>query len=130
MSKNRVVILLALLILAGGILFLIYEKKSYMQRVAQIKQERAEIEKIATLKSLWGAKGMQKKLHILFKRVPTANQERLKIERNKADIKIHSLNEKQINYLLTKLAMLPVSFKKLNITRSGSSFTLEALCVW
>jgi ABC-type anion transport system duplicated permease subunit len=130
MSKNRVVTLLALLVLAAAILFLFYEKRHYSQRVAEIKQERAQIEKIATLKTLWGAKGMQKKLNLLFKRVPNANRERLKIDRNKADIKIHSLNEKQINYLLTKLAMLPVSFKKLNITRSGNSFTLEALCVW
>ncbi len=130
MSKSRVLILLSLLFLVGGILFFNYEKRAYNKRVQEISQESAEIEKITALKSLWSAKGMQKKLRTLFNRVPKTKIERLKIKRNSADIKISGLNEKEINYLLTKLAMMPLSFKKLSIVKSGNYFILETLCVW
>ena len=130
MSRARVITLLAILFVAAGIFFALFEKQEYTKRLETIKQERAEIKKIAALKTLWGAKGMQKRLHTLFNRVPKEKIERLEIKRNKVDIKIKSLNEKEINYLITKLAMLPVSFKKLMITKNGNSFTLETQCVW
>ncbi len=130
MSRARVITLLAILFVIAGIFFALYQKQTYTKRLAQIKQERAEIKKIVALKMLWGAKGIQKKLHTLFSRVPKEKIERLKIKRNKVDIKINSLNEKEINYLITKLAMLPVSFKKLMITKNGNSFILETQCVW
>ena len=130
MSKGRIVTLLAILFVVAGIFFTIYEKREYAKRLEAVKQESAEVKKIVSLKTLWGAKGMQKKLHTLFQRVPKEKIERLKIERNKVDIKINSLNEREINYLLTKLAMLPLSFKKLIVVKSGNSFILETLCVW
>ncbi len=130
MSRARAVTLLAILFVIAGIFFAIYQKQTYTKRLAQIEQERVEIKKIAALKTLWGAKGMQKRLHKLFSRVPKEKIERLEIKRNKVDIKINFLNEKEINYLITKLAMLPVSFKKLMITKTGNLFTLETQCVW
>ena len=130
MSRVRAVTLLAILFVIAGIFFALYQKQEYGKRLEEIKQERAEIKKIVALKTLWGAKGIQKRLHTLFSRVPKEKIERLEIKRNKVDIKINFLNEKEINYLITKLAMLPVSFKKLIITKTGNLFTLETQCVW
>ena len=130
MSRSRIITLFTILFVVAGVLFAVYEKREYTKRLEEIKQESAEVKKIAALKTLWSAKGMQKRLRTLFSRVPKEKIERLKIERNKADIKINSLNEKEINYLLTKLAMLPLSFKKLNVVKSGNQFVLETLCVW
>jgi len=130
MSRDRLIMLLALLFLVASILFFFYQKKGYTKRFEEIKQEKIQVEKTAALKRLWSTKGMQKKLHNLFKRVPKAKVERLKIERTKVNIKLNSLSDKEINYLLTKLAILPVEFKKLNIVKSGNSFILEALCAW
>jgi len=130
MSRSRIVTLLAILFVVAGIFFALYEKREYTKRLEEIKQESAEVEKIVALKTLWSAKGMQKRLKTLFSRVPKEKIERLKLERNKADIKINSLDEKEINYLLTKLAMLPLSFKKLTVAKSGNQFILETLCVW
>jgi len=130
MSRSRLIIIVAILFLAAGVFFAYYQRWEYAKRLEVIKQESATLNKIAALKSLWAAKGMQKRLHTLFNRVPKEKIERLKITRNKADIKIVFLDEKEINYLITKLAMLPLSFKKLTITRSGNQFTLETLCVW
>lgn len=130
MSRARIVTLLAILFVVGGIFFSLYEKQQYTKRLEEIRQESAEIKKITALKKLWSIKGMQKQLRTLFNRVPKEKVEHLKIERNKAEIKINSLNEREINYLLTKLAMLPVSFKKLIVVKSGNQFILETLCVW
>ena len=130
MSRSRIVTLLAILFVVAGIFFAVYEKREYTKRLEEIKQESAEVKKIVALKTLWSAKGMQKRLKTLFSRVPKEKIERLKLERNKADIKINSLDEKEINYLLTKLAMLPLSFKKLTVAKSGNQFILETLCVW
>jgi len=130
MSRSRIVTLLAILFVVAGIFFAVYEKREYTKRLEEIKQESAEVKKIVALKTLWSAKGMQKRLKTLFSRVPKEKIERLKLERNKADIKINSLDEKEINYLLTKLAMLPLSFKKLTVVKGGNHFILETLCVW
>jgi len=130
MSRGKIITLLAILFMVGGVFFSIYEKREYTKHLEMVKQESADVKKIAALKTLWSAKGMQKRLHTLFNRVPKEKIERLKIERNKADIKINSLSDREMNYLLSKLAMLPLSFKKLTIVKSGNSFILETLCVW
>ena len=130
MSKGRLITLFAILFLVAGIIFAYYQKQNYTKQLEVLKQERVELQKIAALKTLWGAKGMQGKLKKLFNSVPKAKIERLDIKRNKVDAKIFSLSDREINRLLTKLAMLPLSFKKLKVVKSGNQFVLETQCVW
>lgn len=130
MSKNKLVSLLVSLFVIAGIAFSVYQKRAYQKGVQEIEKKKTEIQKVVTLQHLWKVKGAQKRLHKIFDSIPKSKVERLKIERTKADIKINLLSEKEINHLLSKLAMLPVSIKKLNIAKDGNLFILETLCEW
>jgi ribosomal protein L17 len=130
MSKNTIVIALFSLFLAASILFSLSQKKSYEKSLKNLKEESIQVEHIAALQSLWKAKGMKSKIEKIIKLAPSSKIERFNIKRGSADIKLNSLTDKEFNKILTKLAMLPLQFKKLQIVRSGNQFILECLCVW
>lgn len=130
MSKNSIATLLALIFLAGAVGFSYYQKQEFKKRLLEIKQESTQIEQTVALRSLWSAKGMQKKIKAIVNKIPKAKQERFKITRGKADIKLNSLSQRELNTLLSKLAMLPLRFKSLSVVKSGNAFILEIKCVW
>jgi len=130
MSKNSIFIVVATLFLIGSLTFDFNQKSKFGNSLKQIKNERAEIEHIASLQQLWSAKGIKSKLDKVLKLVSSNKKERFLVKRSKADIKLNALTDKELNKVLTKLAMLPVQFKKLLVTRSGEEFILECLCVW
>jgi hypothetical protein len=130
MSKNAIVLAISALFLAASILFSITQKSNYKKALNSIKQESAQVEKIAALQQLWKAKGMKSKVEKVLNLAPASKKERLAIKRGKADIKLNSLTDRELNKILTKLSMLPLQFKKLQIVRSGEEFVLECLCVW
>jgi len=130
MSKNAIILALSALFLAASILFSITQKKSYEQSLTNLKEEHSQVEHIAALQQLWKAKGMKGKIEKIINRASKSKIERLNIKRGKADIKLNSLTDIEFNKILTKLSMLPLQFKKLQIVRNGDQFILECLCVW
>ena len=130
MSKNYIYIIVASLFLIASILFSFMQKKEYKNSLNSIKQERLEIQKIASLKELWSAKGMKSKLEKILNIIPKSKRETLLIKRSRAEFKLNSLTDAEINRVLSKLAKLPLQFKNLLITRSGDQFIMESKCVW
>ena len=130
MSKNAIIIALSALFLVASILFSVTQKKSYVNSLTNIKEESAQVEHIAALQQLWKAKGMKSKIEKIINTASKSKIERFNVKRGKADIKLNSLTDREFNKILTKLAMLPLQFKKLQIVRSGEQFILECLCVW
>jgi len=129
-SKNRILLIVSTIFLVVSIFFALSQKRSFNTSLANLKEEYIQIQHTAKLKELWSAKGIKSKLTKISTLVDNSKKERFLLKRNKADIAFKSLNEKELNKLLSKLAMLPLQFKKLMVERGGDNFKLECLCVW
>jgi len=130
MSKNGIIILLATLFLIGSAFYSYTEKKSYIKAVKIADKEKSEIQNVASLQKLWGAKGMISKINRVLQSVPNAKKSVVKVSRSKAILNFVNLSDKELNKLLSNIAKLPVQFKTLNIARSGETYKMECLCVW
>ena len=129
-SKNVIALGFGALFLAGSIAYSISMKNSYIKSVQEVKAKVSEIESVAALQKLWSAKGEIKKINSILKALPDAKKVGIDIKRSKASLNFVNLTDKELNRILTKLAMQPVRFQKLKISRSGEKYSMECLCVW
>jgi hypothetical protein len=130
MSKSKILIALSILFLIGSVAFDFSQKKSFANSLQNIKDERTQIAYVADLKALWGAKGMKSKLTRVINSIPSSKKKNFLVKRNKAEIKLVSLSDRELNRVLSKLANLPLEFRKLSVVKSGDNFDLECTCVW
>jgi len=130
MSKNGLIITLSALFLIASAIYSYTQKKSYTKAVQEATIQANEIEQVAQLQKLWGAKGVISKLHRVLKSVSDNKKIGIKIDRSKAKLGFGNLTDKELNKILSSLAKLPIQFKSLNITRSGEKYSMECLCVW
>ena len=130
MNKNLIALAAATLFLIISILFSYSQKSSLEVESAKIAKDIKEVKYTQELKNLWKGKGTKRKVESVINSIVASKIERSNIKRGKADIKLNAMSDKEINRVLTKLAMLPISFKRLQIVRSGDEFILECLCVW
>ena len=129
-SKNVIALGFGTLFLTGSIAYSISMKNSYVKSVQEVKAKVSEIESVAALQKLWSAKGEIKKINSILKALPDAKKVGIDIKRSKASLNFVNLTDKELNRILTKLAMQPVRFQKLKISRSGEKYSMECLCVW
>jgi len=130
MNKNALIITLSALFLIASAIYSYSQKKSYTKAVQEANIQANEIEQVAQLQKLWGAKGVISKLHRVLKNVSDNKKIGVKIDRTKAKLGFGNLTDKELNKILSSLAKLPIQFKSLNITRSGEKYSMECLCVW
>ncbi len=129
MNKNIIIIAISAIFLVASVAFSYMQKKSFNASLDRVKQESLEIKEVASLQQLWKAKGIKSKIQRVLNQIP-ASKKSLNFKRGKVDMKLKSLSDRELNKVLTKLSMLPIQFKKLQILRNGEVFTLECLCVW
>lgn len=129
MNKNIVLLAISSIFLIASIAFSYMQKKSFNASLERVKQESIEVKEVASLQQLWKAKGIKSKINKILNPLPSSKKSVI-FERSKVNIKLKNLSDRELNKVLTKLSMLPVQFKKLQILRSGELFTLECLCVW
>ena len=129
-SKNAIAIGLSALFLIASIAYSLTMKNSYTRSVQEAKVQGLEIESVASLQKLWGAKGEIKKINTILQSVSNDKKVGIDVKRSKASFNFVNLTDRELNKILTKLAMQPVQFKKLKINRSGENYSLECLCVW
>ena len=130
MNRNLIALAAATLFLVVSIFFSYSQKSSLEVESAKIAKDIKEVKYIQDLQNLWKGKGTKRKVESVINSIVASKIERSNIKRGKADIKLNAMSDKEINRVLTKLAMLPISFKRLQIVRSGDEFILECLCVW
>ncbi len=130
MNKNLIALAAATLFLIISILFSYSQKSNLEVESVKIAKDIKEVKYTQELKNLWKGKGTKRKVESVINSIVASKIERSNIKRGKADIKLNAMSDKEINRVLTKLAMLPISFKRLQIVRSGDEFILECLCVW
>jgi len=130
MSKNSLIIALSTLLLITGIFYSISQKRAYKKAVQEATTSANEIENVAQLQNLWGAKGVISKINRVLKSVSDNKKIGIKVDRSKAKLGFANLTDRELNKILSSLAKLPIQFKNLNITRSGEKYSMECLCVW
>ena len=129
-SKNVIALIVGLLFLIGSIFYSVSMKSSYKTSLQESKAKVDEIKKVASLQRLWKAKGEIKKINTILQSVPNSKKAGVTVKRSKAILNFKNLTDKELNKILTKLAMQPIQFKKLKISRSGENYSMECLCVW
>ena len=130
MSKNLLIVVAALLILIASIAFDISQKRAYYQNQAKVQKDIDEIKSVAAMQKLWKAKGIKSKINRILNSIPANKRKNVKISRSKAQLNLSNLSDRELNKVLSKLAMLPIEFKSLNIKRDNQNYSLECLCVW
>ncbi len=129
-SKNMIALAVGFMVLIGSIFYSITMKKSYQKSLQEAKTQIVEIKSVASLQKLWKAKGEIKKINKILQFVPSNKKAEITVKRSKAILNFKNLTDKELNKILTKLAMQPIQFRKLNISRSGEKYSMECLCVW
>ena len=129
-SKNLLAIVLSGIFLVGSVVYSAAMKKNYTISTQEAKVQGSEIESVASLQKLWSAKGEIKKIKAILKSIPDVKKVGIDVKRSKASLRFTELTDRELNKILTKLAMQPVQFKKLKITRNGEKYSMECLCVW
>ena len=129
-SKNAIAVGLSALFLVGSVFYAKSMKKSYTTSTKEAKVQGAEIESVASLQKLWSAKGEIKKINNILKTIPNEKKSHVSVKRSKALLNFVNLTDRELNKILTKLAMQPLQFEKLKISRSGENYSMECLCVW
>lgn len=130
MSKNLLIVVAALLILIASIAFDISQRRAYYQNQAKVQKEIDEIKSVAAMQKLWKAKGIKSKINRILNSIPANKRKNVKISRSKAQLNLSNLSDRELNKVLSKLAMLPIEFKSLNIKRDNQNYSMECLCVW
>jgi len=130
MSKNGLIITLSALFLIASAIYSYTQKKSYTKAVQEATIQANEIEQVAQLQKLWGAKGIVSKLNRVLQNIPSNKKVGSRVGRKKANLRLANLTDRELNRVLSSLAKLPVQFKTLNIARHGENYLLECLCVW
>ena len=130
MNKNILIVALSALFLLGSIVYDFTQKRAFNKTVQEVKEQKAEITSVGAMQDLWGAKGVISKLKRALNAIPPQKRAIAQIKRSKAKIVLQNLTDKELNRVLSKLAMLPVQFKNLNIQRTGENYSMECLCVW
>lgn len=129
-SKNVIALAVGVLFLAGSIAYSVIMQKEYIQSVKEAKAQASEVKSVAALQKLWSAKGEIKKVNSIIKSLPATKRAGVDIKRSKASLNFVNLTDKELNRVLTKLAMQPIQFKRLKISRTGDKYSMECLCVW
>jgi len=130
MNKNALIITLSALFLIASAIYSYTQKKSYTKAVQEATIQANEIEQVAQLQKLWGAKGIVSKLNRVLQNIPSNKKVGSRVGRKKANLRLANLTDRELNRVLSSLAKLPVQFKNLNIAKHGENYLLECLCVW
>ena len=130
MNKILLIVSAALLILIASIAFDISQKRAYYQNQAKVQKDIDEIKSVAAMQRLWKAKGIKSKINRILNLIPANKRKNVKLSRSKAQLNLSNLSDRELNKVLSKLAMLPIEFKSLNIKRENQNYSLECLCVW
>ena len=130
--QNEAMILLALLLLVGAILFKTYRHKALETQSVGAAELISQMEDIATMKKLWVKnKKIPKKLASIKSSLGDTKIKTFNIEKKKAHILLENLNGSQLNAIVGKqLASIPIQIVEMSIERSGENYRLELRCKW
>ena len=130
--QNELMIVLALLLLLGAVIFKISSSSTLESKSAEATQSISRMEDINTMKKLWEKnKAVSKKLMALKKQLGASKSTTFELKKKKAHIILENLNGTELNKVVSKqIASIPVQIQEIVIDRSGENYRLELRCKW
>ena len=130
--QNEGMILLALLLLVGAMLYKSYQHTKLQTSSVEATAMISKIEDIATMKKLWQKNStVATKLNAIKTYLPAIKIKTLQVEKKKAHILLEGLNGNELNSVAGKyLASIPVQIVEMSIGRDGEYYRLELQCKW
>jgi len=130
--QNELMILIALLLLAGAVLFKTYQHTALEKQDAEAAKMVSQIEDIATMQKLWlKNKTIPQKLIALKHTLGKAKIKTFELKKKKAHILLENLHGSELNKIVGKqLASIPIQIEEMTIERSGETYRLELRCKW
>jgi len=127
--RNELIVAAAIVFALGGYLY----KKSILthieQTVQQEREEVAQIEEAASLKTLWGDKKIAKRIEVLHTIVP---EDKIKWSKKgkKLTATYSNLKPSELNKVMAKLLNLPLQLTYFKLHKEGQTYQLEVKCKW
>ena len=88
-----------------------------------------ELKEVIALKKVWADKKTSKKV-MKLKALVSPSKVKWEKKSNKITAKFSNLSSNELNKITTSLLNLAISIQKLNIKKSGSSYSMEFKCKW
>jgi len=88
-----------------------------------------ELKEVIALKKVWADKKTSKKV-MKLKALVSPSKVKWEKKSNKVTAKFSNLSSNELNKITTTLLNLAVSIQKLDIKKSGSSYSMELKCKW
>ena len=127
--QNELIVLLALMLMAGALLYKNGEISSQAQEEVALKHSIAELREIIALKKVWAGKKISKRVDKLKALIP-----RSKVKWSKKGKRVTAiydgLSAKELNKLISKILNLPIEIRELDIEKRDASYHVEFKCKW
>lgn len=127
--QNEIIALVALCVM----LFAFIYKQSHIP--AQESTEASgvstlyELKEVIALKKVWADKKTSKKV-MKLKTLVSPSKVKWEKKSNKVTAKFSNLSSNELNKIITSLLNLAISIQKLDIKKSGASYSMEFKCKW
>jgi len=128
--RNEWILLAALALLIGGLVYRYTMQNRLEQTVTQAAQTRQQVEEIQILKKVWSTQGLKEKVAQLRSVVSAAKVHSFEQKKQELTAEWSGLNGQQLNAVTTRIASLPLRIETMTIERSGDNYTVRCRCTW
>jgi len=128
--RNEWILLAALALLIGGLVYRYTMQSRLEQTVTQAAQTRQQVEEIQTLKKVWSTQGLKEKVAKLRSVVPASSVRSFQQKKQELNAEWGGLSGQQLNAVTTRVASLPLRIETMTIERSGDKYTVRCRCTW
>ena len=127
--KNELLVALSLLVLVLALSYKVAKVSQNEGTASTMGTSLYELEKIIALKKVWGNKKISKKVDKLKTLVPASKVQWQK-KSKKLTAVFSSLDERELNKVVSTLLNLAVVIQKIELKRTETSYNLEFTCKW
>ena len=127
--QNEIIAVVALCVM---VLALIYKQNHIpAQEPSEASGTSAlyELKEVIALKKVWANKKTSKKV-VKLKTLVSPSKVKWEKKGSKVTAKFSNLSSSELNKITTSLLNLAISIQKLDIKKSGSSYSMELKCKW
>jgi len=127
--QNEIIALAAICVM---LLAFIYKQNHIpVQEASEASSASAlyELKEVIALKKVWADKKTSKKV-MKLKTLVAPSKVKWEKKSNKVTAKFSNLSSNELNKITTSLLNLAISIQKLDIKKSGSSYSMELKCKW
>ena len=127
--KNELIVLGAVFFMLIGLMYKQGQVSGQTASTQEAKSALYELKEIVAVQKVWGDKRTSKKVDKLKMLVPPSKLKWQK-KSKKLTASFTSLSASELNKVVTRILNIAVQIQKLDIQKSGASYTVELKCKW